>query len=160
MSRHLTHDLTYDAPPDAVAAMLRDAAFREEVCESTGMLRHEVRVEERNGVTEVTIDQVRASQGLPSFATKIVGHEIRILQQETWTSRDHADLRVTIPGKPGEMAGSISLIETAGGTTERVDAEVAVRIPLVAGKIEKLIADLLLEALKAENAVGRQYLAR
>ena len=36
--------------------------------------------------------------------------------------------------------------------------EIRVSIPLVGGKIESLIADLLLKALKAENAVGRQYL--
>ena len=36
--------------------------------------------------------------------------------------------------------------------------EIRVGIPLVGGKIESLIADLLRKALKAENAVGRQYL--
>ena len=160
MSKHLTHDLTYDAALDEVAAMLRDPAFREEVCERTGMLRHEVTIENRGEVVEVTIDQVQASQGLPSFATKFVGKEIRIRQEETWTSPDRADLHVTIPGKPGEMAGSIGLVETETGTIERVDAEITVRIPMVAGKIEKLISDMLVKALTTENQVGREYLSR
>ena len=38
--------------------------------------------------------------------------------------------------------------------------EIKVGIPLVGGKIESLIADLLPKALKAENNVGRDYLAR
>ncbi len=37
--------------------------------------------------------------------------------------------------------------------------EIKVGIPLVGGKIESLIADLLRKALRAENAVGRQHLA-
>ena len=45
-------------------------------------------------------------------------------------------------------------------TTETVDLDVKVSIPLVGGKIEDLIADLLLKALKVENQVGRDYLSR
>jgi hypothetical protein len=66
---------------------------------------------------------------------------------------------VLIPGKPGQMNGTVTLREENGTTTETVDMEVRVSIPLVGGKIESLIADLLRKALRAENAVGRQYLA-
>ena len=57
------------------------------------------------------------------------------------------------------MSGTITLRESGGTTTETVEMEIRVSIPLVGGKIESLIADLLRKALKAENAVGRQYLA-
>ena len=56
------------------------------------------------------------------------------------------------------MGGTIELREPAGTTTETVDMEIKVSIPLVGGKIESLIADLLRKALRAENAVGRRYL--
>ena len=36
---------------------------------------------------------------------------------------------------------------------------IKVNIPLVGGKIESLIADLLRKALKSENVVGRDYLS-
>ena len=45
-------------------------------------------------------------------------------------------------------------------TTETVDLDIKVSIPLVGGKIEGLISDLLLKALKVENRVGRDYLSR
>ena len=41
MSKRLTHELTYDAPADAVAAMLADPAFREEVCDYQRVLRRD-----------------------------------------------------------------------------------------------------------------------
>jgi hypothetical protein len=112
-----------------------------------------------NGM-EVTIDQVQAAQGIPSFAKKFVGDEINIVQQESWSSATEGDITVTIPGKPGEMKGTARLAESGGVTTETVDLTVKVNIPLVGGKIEGLIADLLLKALKAENKVGRDYLSR
>ena len=67
---------------------------------------------------------------------------------------------MTIPGKPGEMKGTARLTESGGVTTETVDLDIKVGIPLVGGKIEGLIADLLLKALKVENRVGRDYLSR
>ena len=93
------------------------------------------------------------------FANIVVGDEINLVQTEKWSDIEHARVEVLIPGKPGQMNGTVTLREENGTTTETVDMEVRVSIPLVGGKIESLIADLLRKALRAENAVGRQYLA-
>ena len=58
------------------------------------------------------------------------------------------------------MSGSAVLAESGGRTTETVDLTVKVGIPLVGGKIEGLIADLLLKALRTEEKVGQEWLAR
>lgn len=160
MSKRLRHDLTYDAPMAEVAEMLADPTFREEVCEFQGVKRVMVSIDSDDNGMQVTIDQVQAAEGIPSFARKFVGDEINIVQQESWESPTDGDITVTIPGKPGEMAGTARLSESGGVTTETVELTVNVNIPLVGGKIEGLIADLLLKALKAENKVGRDYLAR
>ena len=154
------HELTYDAPLADVAAMLADPAFREEVCEFQRVLRATVEVERTAPGTTVVVDQVQPASGIPAFAQKFVGDEIRIVQAETWSSQSAADLKVTIPGKPGDMSGTITLAESGGTTTETVDVEVKVHIPLVGGKIEGLIVDLLRKALVAEGKVGRDYLSR
>ena len=73
MTKRLTHDLTYDAPLADVAAMLSDPAFREQVCDAQGVLRHEVTVEPDGEGKRVRVDRVQASRGLPSAATRIVG---------------------------------------------------------------------------------------
>ena len=70
-----------------------------------------------------------------------------------------ADVEVAIPGKPGEMAGTATLVESGGRTTERVDLEVTVRLPLVGGKIEGLVADMLGKALDTEHRTGVEWLA-
>jgi hypothetical protein len=160
MPKRITHDLTYDAPLPEVVAMLADADFRREVCARQGVLRAEVDIVESDVATTVKIDQIQAADGIPSFAKTFVGDEIHIVQLESWTSPDHADVEVSIPGKPGDMTGTARLRESGGGTTERVELTVKVGIPLVGGKIEGLIADLLLKALRTENVVGREWLAR
>ncbi len=161
MAKTITYQMHYDAPVADVAAMLADPAFREEVCRMQRVSRVEVTVvPQADGGKEVTIDQWQPTQGMPSFAKKIVGEETNIVQRERWTSQTHGDIEVTIPGKPGEMSGTADLAEVDGATVESVEMTVKVKVPLVAGKLEGLIADLLLKALKAEHQAGKAYLAR
>ncbi|KQW49240.1 hypothetical protein ASC77_11165 [Nocardioides sp. Root1257] len=160
MGTRLTHTMTYDAPLAAVGAMLDDPAYRAEVIEAQGGLRGTFEMETSGDVTTAVVDQVQPAEGLPSFAKRLVGSEINIVQREEWTSESYADLHVTIPGKPGQMAGSISLVESDGTTTETVEVEITVNIPLVGGKVEKLISDMLSKALRAEEKVARDYLSR
>ncbi len=159
MATRLTYDLTYDAPLIQVGEMLMDAAFREQVCDAQHALRKTVSVGNDGGGMKVVVDMVQAAQGIPGFAKRFVGDEIQLVQTEHWSDIETARVDVVIPGKPGQMTGTVALRESGGTTTETVEMEIRVSIPLVGGKIESLIADLLRKALRAENAVGRQYLA-
>lgn len=156
MSTKLTKQLTYDAPAEAVAAMLDDQAFREAVLERQKVVRGSAVV----AGDLVTIEQVRSGDDLPSFARKFVGDEILIVQKETWTSPTSADVHLLIPGKPGEAVGTLVLTESGATTTESIDLDLSVRIPLVGGKIESLIAGLFSEALDREHEVGVEWLSR
>ncbi|WP_028652790.1 DUF2505 domain-containing protein [Nocardioides halotolerans] len=159
MATRLTYDLTYDAPLTAVGEMLLDPAFREQVCDAIGATRKDVTVGPDGGGMKVVIDMVQPAHGIPGFAKKFVGDDIQLVQTEHWSDMETGRVEVVIPGKPGHMTGTVALRESGGTTTETVQMEIKVNIPLVAGKIESLIADLLRKALKAENSVGRQYLA-
>ena len=156
MSTKLSKTLTYDATAEAVSAMLDDPAFREAVLERQKVERGSVDIDGDH----VTIEQVRPGHALPSFARTFVGDEIVIVQKETWTSATTADLELAIPGKPGEAAGTIVLEESGGRTTETVTLEVSVRIPLVGGKVEGLVADMVRHALDREHEVGVEWLGR
>ena len=160
MTKRLVHELTYDAPASAVSAMLADPAFREEVCDFQRVLRKTVLIEPVGEGMQVTIDQWQPTSGVPSFAKRIVGDETNIVQREIWSTPLLGDITVTIPGKPGDMRGTVRIDEAHGVTTETVDLAIKVGVPLIGGKLEDLISGLLLKALKAENKVGRDYLSR
>lgn len=155
MGKRVVKELKYDAPLDEVTAMLADPAFREQVLTDQRVVSGSAEVSEG----KVRIEQVQSAEHLPSFATKIVGHEIRILQQETWATPENAHVHVSLPGRPGEIEGTIELVEGDGSTVEKVDLEINVRIPLVGGKIQDLVADLLVKALDKEHATGVAWLA-
>jgi len=154
MSTRLHHELSYDADPAAVSTMMRDAAFRERVCAALKVVRATVTAKD----DVVTIEQTQASKGVPSFAKKFVGEEITIVQTETWGSPSAADVVVAIPGKPGEARGTTVITPAGAGSTVIVDLDIKVGLPLVGGKIEGLIRDLLLKALQRENTSGQAWL--
>lgn len=154
MSTRMIKELTYDAPLDEVRAMLLDVAFREQVMANQRVLSGEADI---NG-TSVHIDMTIAAKGIPSYAAKFVGDTINIVQDEEWTD-GVADVRLVIPGKPGQITGSDTLVERDGETVEVVELDIQVGIPLVGGKIEKLIAGILGEFLDTEHETGVAWLA-
>ena len=158
--KKVSEELRYDgASIEQVHEMLATVAFREEVCDSQHVLRHTVTIDRVGKGMAVEIDQVQEARGIPGFAKKFVGDEINIVQSEEWTSPEKGNIHVSIPGKPGEMVGTALLTEDPDGTTETVNLTVKVNIPLVGGKIEGLIADLLSKALRAEHRTGVKWLA-
>lgn len=143
---------------EQVYAMLSDPAFRERVCAAQGVVRYEVETDRSGERLTATIDQVQSTASLPGFARKFVGEEINIVQREEWHSPAKGDIEVLIPGKPGEMTGTAHLTEDPAGVTETVNLAIRVNIPIMGGKVESLIGDLLSKALRAEAKVGRDYL--
>jgi hypothetical protein len=158
--KRVQEDLRYDgATVEQVFEMLGTREFREAVCEYQRVLRHSVTVDKHGDKQSVTIDQDHSTHRLPGFAQRIVGAHVNIVQTESWTAGSHAEITVTVPGKPGEMKGTATLLGDADGVTEKVDLAVKVNLPLVGGKVEGLIADMLGKALRAEHKVGQDWLA-
>ena len=158
--KRVQEELRYDdATLDQVYAMLVTREFREAVCDYQRVVRHEVTVNQVGETASVTIDQDHGTDRLPGFAKKIVGDRINIVQSEVWTGGAHGNITVTVPGKPGEMTGTATLVADGSSVVENVDMTVKVNLPLIGGKVEGLIADMLRKALRAEHHVGREWLA-
>lgn len=159
MATRLVHEMTYDAPAIEVAAMLSDPVFRETVCRNQRATSYAVEIEGNVDAKAVRIEMEQPTDKVPAFAKKFIGETTTIVQTETWASPLTATITVGIPGKPGEINGSATLVETDGVTKETVELEIKVKIPLVAGKIEELLAKLLGSALRAEERTGKEWLA-
>lgn len=153
------HEIRYDATPGDVYAMLADPAFREKVCAAQRAHDAAVDIRPNGGGMTVVVDQKRPSDGIPHFAKKIVGEEIHIRQTEAWADVSAAALDVAIPGKPGHLKGSVTLKPGGTGCIETVTGEIKVHVPLVGGKLEHMIGEILESALRAEERVGRAWLA-
>jgi len=152
------HTSTYQASTDEVYAMLTDPAFREKVCSYVKAPDFNVEVTAGTPLV-VEVTQEQPVRNVPAFATKVVGDSVVIRQVETWVNATEAELDLTIPGKPGQLQGSINLIESNGVTRYAIDGELKVRVPLIGGKLESVVEELLKAFLVAEAEVGAAWLA-
>jgi uncharacterized protein YndB with AHSA1/START domain len=154
------HELRYDAPPAAVFAMLADPAFREAACAAQDVISAEVTLERTGDGFVLTIDQQQRTDDLPSFARAFAGDSTQAIQREEWADRTGGTLRIDAPGKPSSVAGTITLEADGAGTTETVELELKVKVPLIGGKLERLLAEKITAGMDAEHEVGLTYLNR
>ncbi|RJS47727.1 DUF2505 domain-containing protein [Nocardioides cavernaquae] len=160
MATTINETLTYPGATVAqVAALATDPDFRAAVASYQHALRSEVTVTPAGNGQHVRFEYAHGTDRVPSFAKKLVGDEIPIIQEESWTTPTHADLVVTIPGKPGDMKGTADIEQRGDDVVQVVKLTIKVSIPLLGGKIEDLIAGLLSKAMRAENKVGIKWLA-
>ncbi len=152
-------ELTYDASPPDVFAMLRDAAFRERVCEAQEVVSAEVTVTPAGDGFDLTVEQVQRTAGLPAIAKKFAGETTEVVVTESWATPDGGTVDVSAPGKPTTVRGSVRLRAEGPGTVEMVELDVKVKVPLIGGKLEQLLVDQLENGYAVEHAVGIDWLA-
>jgi hypothetical protein len=153
------HELRYDASPVAVFEMLADAAFREAACAAQEVISAEVHLERDGNGFSLTVDQEQRTDDLPPFARTFAGHSTRAVQREEWDDSTGGTLRIDAPGKPSEMKGTITLRPEGSETVEIVELDLRVKVPLIGGKLEKLLAERVTAGMDAEHAVGVRWLA-
>ena len=154
----LRHELAYDAPPGEVRAMLTDPLFWDQVADATGALSSTATVGLEGTATRVVVDQEQKVVGVPSFARTFVGDSTRAITTQVWQG-DEASYVVETPGKPTSMSGTASIAENGTGSTLTYDLEVKASVPLVGGRLEKLVVDLTTEGFDKEQVVGAAWLA-
>jgi hypothetical protein len=152
------HELSYDAPPDAVFDMLADPGFRESVTAAQDVVSAVVTLAPAGDGFSLVVDQVQRTEGLPSFAKKFAGDTTRAVQREEWADRTGGTLEIDAPGKPTSMVGTIRLEPDGSGTREVVELEIKVKVPLIGGKLEGLLEDQVRSGMDAEHGVGTAWL--
>ncbi|MGN6161561.1 MAG: DUF2505 domain-containing protein [Marmoricola sp.] len=152
------HELTFDADLEEVRAMLLAPAYWDSVAQQTGALSSTTSVTESGDAVEVVTDEEQKVVGVPGFAKKFVGDSTRAIKTLRWTG-DTAAFSVETPGKPTSLSGTATLSAAGSGTTLRYDLDVKASVPLVGGKLEKLVADLTTDGFAKEQAAGAAWLA-
>lgn len=153
----LNRTLSYDAPAAEVVAMMQDPAFWDRVAVATDALASRTSVSMTGEVVEVVTDQQQAVAGVPSFARKFVGESTQAIVTARWRG-ERAAYEVRTPGKPTSIDGSVAVTSRAGGSDVVYDLEVKASVPLVGGKLEKLVCDLTGAGFDQEHAVGVTWL--
>jgi uncharacterized protein YndB with AHSA1/START domain len=152
------HELTYDAPPEQVFAMLADPEFRRASCEAMEVISADVQLDRDGEGFNLVIDQQQNTKDLPGFARTFAGESTQAIQREVWLDATAGNLSIESPGKPAGATGTIRLEEAGGGTREVVELEIKVKVPLIGGKLEKLMAEKVASGMDTEQRVGAAWL--
>lgn len=153
----VTHTASYDATVDEVRALLVDPEFRQYAAEAREVFEVTVTVDATADGHVVVVDQVQPTEGVPSFAKKFAGERTRAILTETWHD-DTAELTIDTPGRPAHISGSYRLADRGGLTEQVFEGEVKVKVPVIGGKLEQLVAQFFLEGREAEVAAAARWL--
>jgi hypothetical protein len=138
--------------------MLADATFREKVSAALDVVSAEVGLDRTDEGFVFTNDQVQRTEGLPAFARKFAGETTRAIQVEEWPDATGGSLRIDAPGKPSSIVGTIALVPAGAGTTEVVELDIKVKVPIIGGKLEGLLGDRIRHGMDVEHEVGKSWL--
>jgi Protein of unknown function (DUF2505) len=141
--------------------MLADPDFRQKSCAAMEMISADVQLEpspDGGDGFSLVIDQLQNTKDLPAFARAFAGESTQAIQREVWPSTTTGSLSIESPGKPASASGTIRLEPDGAGTTEVVELEIKVRVPLIGGRLEKLMAEKVAAGMDIEHAVGVSWL--
>jgi len=142
----------FEAAADTVAALMTDPDFIVDRCLAIGELSAECHAEEDED--SVTLHTTRvAHQDLPGFLTKLVGEEQTVTVHEVWQRvADGHKGRYTVrtARAPIEIEGRFTLQSDGSGSLYKVEHRFHVPIPLIAGRIEKVLSRQITATVEAE----------
>jgi hypothetical protein len=163
MATSLEHRSTFAATAEVVFQTLVDEAFLTQRLRDIGgkdaaLLDHSrdgerVRFRMRQGV-----DAAR----LPPAVRSMLNGDLVVEREERWQPDGDAyagTSRVSITGVPGEIQGRQRIAGPDSGATLVITAQVRVGIPLIGGKIEKVVAEQVGKLLATEGEYADKWLA-
>jgi hypothetical protein len=163
MATSLEHRSTFAATADVVYETLVDEAFltarlRDIGGKNATLLDHTVTAERVTFRMRQGVDSSR----LPGAVRSILNGDLVVEREERWQSGDTyyaGTSRVSITGVPGDIQGRSRVAGAEPGTLLVVSAQVKVSIPLVGGKLEKVVAEQVGKLLAAEAEYAEKWLA-
>ncbi|PRY14757.1 DUF2505 domain-containing protein [Kineococcus rhizosphaerae] len=155
----------FSAAPDAVFAVLVDPAFLRARAEGDETVAHTESVAQDGDATVVTTSRTVRTDVLPAAAAKFIGATAVVDQVERWGPPEpdgtrRARLTLTVRSAPVELVATTVLAPTPGGSAAQLDGSLTVRVPLLGGQVEKAALPGLLQLIRSEVELAREWLPR
>ncbi|MBB3049323.1 hypothetical protein FHS23_000318 [Prauserella isguenensis] len=161
MASRIEHRATFPASvADVVAAQADEAALHARLAEigGTGAALEDHTVD--GDEVRYTLVQGVPADKLPSVAQKFVSGDLMVRREHVWHGGE-GTIRAQVDGIPGEITGTVSVEPDGDAAARQVTrGEVTVKIPLVGGKLEGLIAEQVTTLLEREADFTTSWLAR
>jgi len=142
----------YDHPTEKVLALLLDPEFVTERSRAMGDSNIQVSVR-RDGPRVVVVNQRDVQRDLPSFARKLFSPVNRVTETDTWDTAGEVATgtsQVDVRGVPATIRATFELRPQAAGSEYRITYDIAVRVPLIGGKLESYTLEQTKLSLRKE----------
>ena len=165
MSTRFSERSEFTAAPAAVWAVLTDPAFLVARAERSGALTHEESVTDDAGTTVVTTSRTVGTDRLPQAASRFLGTTAVVDQVERWAPAGsdgsrRGQLTLTVRSAPVELTATAVLAPVAAGSSHELTGSLNVRVPLLGGTVEKAALPGLLDLVRSEIELAREWLSR
>ncbi len=151
----------FDKDSDAVIRMFTDRAYFERKYEEIAVA-HEVLECEQDGDDfrircRVT---VKSDVPLPGFAKKFMGETTDVIQEDRWNAATKTGrLTLELHGVPAELSADMALGDEGGKAVNTLNWKIRCAIPLVGGKLEKVLATDIEQKADRDVSVSNEILA-
>lgn len=97
---------------------------------------------------------------VPGFAKKLIADSLTVTQADTWNAKTRRGfLEVHMTGAPVSMKADMELVSTATGCENRMHWTISCNVPLVGGKLEKVIKEDIMSKAPKDLEVSRKIAA-
>lgn len=155
MATRFTHSARIDARVETVFNSYGDEAFWHDRLATVGTPADTLDnfVVADNSVT-VTVTQHIPDEDIPDLARKVIPGQLVIVRTSTFTDFDGESYlgtsKADAAGGLGRIEGSTEATSDSGNALEAVNGQVKVSVPLLGGKLEKLVVTQLNRFFEAE----------
>jgi Protein of unknown function (DUF2505) len=131
----------YPAPPERIREVLTDRQYLQAKLAAVGGPRAELMSWQRDerGVTFVLHQEV-PQDAIPSFLRSLLPEELMIRRTETWGDSG-GSVHAEVDGAPGTITGVMRFEPDETGCILSFQLTAEVPLPLIGGKVEKIITD-------------------
>jgi hypothetical protein len=146
---------TFPKDSAAVLRMFCDPAYHEKLQKALGAWDYRQLEHSDDGKRYL----VNSDAPLPGFAKKILGESSSVTQEETWDRASKTgEVTISVKGLPATTRCHTALKDSGGGCSKTFNWEVAVKIPLIGGKVEQLIVDDIKRKNPVDEAASQKLL--
>lgn len=146
----------YPADPSSVFALLTNRDFLEQVCQQTHAREQQISVD--GGAV-----MINRTLPAPDQARPFTGETLTVIEEVSW-SEAAADgsrtgsVSMTVPGQPVTFRGTYQLADMGGRTSMTLSGNLTVNVPLMGKKLEQAAEPAVLQAFRAQEELGADWL--
>ena len=153
--------LSFDGTPEDVFTMMTDEAWLAKVAERLGARLISASSDNGRIVSHLEFD---TPDSIPTQVRRFFGDTTGMQMVSTWRSANDVGERtgtfqVTVDGfSAASASGQTALRKTATGSQVTYDGDFTIAIPIIGKRLEAGAARYLIDAIRAQEQVGRDWL--